>query len=51
MRFVGALYAPNFEQDVFAETSVGNEFDGLFFIDRTTRAHPTASVKNVAPQQ
>jgi erythromycin esterase len=50
-RSIGSGYAPDFEQRVFASTIIGKEFDGLFFIDTTTRARPNPSVKNVAPLQ
>jgi erythromycin esterase len=47
MRSVGSMYAPSWEQNSFAPTTVGKEFDGLFFIDVTTRARPNPSVKDV----
>ena len=51
MRSVGSMYAPNFEQNSFFPTTISEEFDGLFFIDTTTRARPNPSVKNVAQAQ
>ena len=51
MRGIGAMYAPGLEQSSFAPTTLGKEFDGLFFIDATTRARPNPSVKNVAQTQ
>jgi erythromycin esterase len=50
MRSIGSGYAPDFEERSFAPTIIGKEFDGLFFIDTTTRARPNPSVKNVAQQ-
>lgn len=49
MRSVGSMYAPGFEQQSFGPTTIAKEFDGLFFIDTTTRARPNPSVKDVAP--
>ena len=51
MRSVGSMYAPGFEQSSFGPVTVGREFDGVFFIDTTTRARPNPSVKNVAQPQ
>jgi len=51
MRSVGSVYAPGFEQNYFSRITVSKEFDGLFFIDTSTRAHPNPSVKNVAQAQ
>jgi erythromycin esterase len=48
MRAVGAIYAPGFERRSFVPTTIANEFDGLFFVDATTRARPNPSVKDVA---
>lgn len=48
MRSIGSGYTPDFEQNYFVPTILGKEFDGLFFIDTTTRARPNSSVKNVA---
>lgn len=46
MRSIGSTYFPSApEQNVFGLTVVGKEFDGLFFIDSTTRARPNPSVK------
>jgi erythromycin esterase len=46
MRSIGSMYYPGTpEQNVFAPTVPGKEFDGLFFIDSTTRARPNPSVK------
>jgi len=49
MRSIGAVYSPATEQTTFGQTSVSKDYDGLFFIDATTRARPNPSVKNVAP--
>ena len=51
MRTVGSTYAPSFERRSFAPITIGDEFDGLFFIDATTRARPNPSVKDVAQVQ
>jgi len=51
MRSVGAVYALSFEPNSFSPITISKEFDGLFFIDTTTRARPNPSVKNVAPAQ
>lgn len=51
MRSVGDRFAPSIERISFAPTTIGKEFDGLFFIDATTRARPNSSVKNVAQAQ
>lgn len=46
MRSIGSTYYPGSpEQNIFGLTVVGKEFDGLFFIDSTTRARPNPSVK------
>jgi erythromycin esterase len=50
MRSIGSGYSPSAERATFGPTTVGKEYDGLFFIDATTRARPNPSVKNVAPQ-
>jgi erythromycin esterase len=50
MRSIGSGYSPAREQATFGPTTVGKEYDGLFFIDATTRARPNPSVKNVASQ-
>jgi len=49
MRSIGAVYSPATEQTTFGQTIVSKDYDGLFFIDATTRARPNPSVKNVAP--
>jgi erythromycin esterase len=48
MRSIGAIYYPGIERSSFSPTTIGDEFDGLFFIDATTRARPNPSVKDVA---
>ena len=48
MRSVGSMYAPGSEQNSFSPVTIGKEFDGLFFIDTTSRARPNPSVKNVS---
>ena len=50
MRSIGSGYSPAREQATFGPTTVGKEYDGLFFIDATTRARPNPSVKGVASQ-
>lgn len=51
MRSVGSGYAPAFEQGSFSPITLGNEFDGLFFVDTASRARPNPSVKNVSKAQ
>jgi erythromycin esterase len=52
MRSVGSTYDISWEQQRdFMQVAPGKEFDGLFFIDTTTRARPNPSVKNVAQGQ
>jgi erythromycin esterase len=51
MRSVGAIYAPGPDQSYFLPHTLDKEFDGLFFLDTTTRARPNSSVKNVAQTQ
>jgi erythromycin esterase len=51
MRLVGSTYAAGLEQRVFFPVALGGEFDGLFFVDTTSRARPNPSVKNVAQTQ
>lgn len=36
---------------LFAPTTLRKEYDGLFFIDAATRAHPNFSVKDIATAQ
>lgn len=48
MRSVGSIYRPGAEQNFFHPVTIGDRFDGLLFIDTTTRARPNPSVKNVA---
>lgn len=38
MRSVGSMYGAGFEQSSFSPITIGKEFDGLFFIDTTSRA-------------
>lgn len=47
MRSVGSMYAAGRDQSSFSPITIGKEFDGLFFIDTTSRARPNPSVKNV----
>jgi len=47
MRSVGSMYAAGSEQSSFSPITIGKEFDGLFFVDTTSRARPNPSVKNV----
>src|SRR5262245_13795401 len=51
MRIIGSIYAPSMERASFVPTTVGSQYDGLFFVSTTTRARPNATVKNVAPAQ
>lgn len=46
MRSIGSTYYPGApERNAFGPTILAKEFDGLFFIDATTRARPNPSVK------
>jgi len=49
MRSIGSGYDPGFEARYFRPSVLASEFDGIFFIDATTRARPNPSVRNVAP--
>ena len=51
MRTVGSIYAPGADQSFSLPHILDKEFDGLFFIDTTTRSRPNPSVKNVAQTQ
>ncbi|GAB4034602.1 erythromycin esterase family protein [Spirosoma jeollabukense] len=48
MRSIGSVYAPRAEENFFYPVTIGQRFDGLLFINTTTRARPNSSVKNVA---
>ena len=47
-RSIGSVYAPSAEQNFFQPVTLNQRFDGLLFIDSTTRARPNPSVKDVA---
>jgi len=47
MRSIGSGFAADSERNFFASLKPGGEFDGLFFIDTTSRARPNPSVTNV----
>jgi erythromycin esterase len=49
MRSIGSVYGPGNDVQYYAPVVLKQSFDGLFFIDTTTRARPNPSVKNVAP--
>jgi erythromycin esterase len=48
MRSIGSIYTPVSDPNFFYPTTIGKEYDGLLFINTTTRARPNPSVKNVA---
>lgn len=48
MRDIGSVYEASAEPYFFAPTILQRRYDGLLFIDTTTRARPNPSVKNVA---
>ena len=48
MRLIGSGYSSEREQNYFLPIALKQAFDGLIFIDTTTRARATTSVKNVA---
>jgi erythromycin esterase len=47
MRLIGTFFEVNGENARMAPTIVGKQYDGLFFINTTTRARPNKSVINV----
>jgi erythromycin esterase len=49
MRSIGSIYAPEGDAGYYSPIVPRQEFDGLFFINRTTRARPNPGIKNVAP--
>jgi len=51
MRSIGSMYGPIIEANSFTLTTISKQFDGLFFIESTTRARPNPSVENVAQTQ
>ena len=48
MRDLGSIYSPANELDYLGSVDIGNQYDGLLFVDTTTRVRPNPSVKNVA---
>ena len=48
MRVIGSYYNSQAEKNYFIPVTLKQDFDGIMFFDRTTRAHPNPSVKNVA---
>lgn len=51
MRSVGSIYRPGAELNFFHPVTIGDRFDGLLFINTTTRARPNPSVKDVAGRE
>lgn len=49
MRSIGAVYGFTAFLASFPQVVIEKDYDGLFFIDVTTRARPNPSVKNIAP--
>lgn len=49
MRSIGSVYSPEAGPQYYAPVILRHNYDGLFFIDRTTRARPNPGIKNVAP--
>lgn len=47
MRSIGSVYATGSEENFFYPVTLSQRYDGLLFIDTTTRARPNPSVKNV----
>ncbi len=47
MRVIGGIYDPSFEGTSFQPVIISKDYDGLFFIDTTTRARPNPSVLNI----
>jgi erythromycin esterase len=50
MRSVGSIYGSGSESSSFGPIVISRNYDGLFFIDTTTRARPNPSVKNAVKQ-
>lgn len=48
MRSIGSTYSPDDEPYYFNKMVIRKQYDGLLFIENTTRARPNPSVKNVA---
>ena len=48
MRLIGSYYNAEAEKHYFMPTKLAHEFDGILFIDETTRARPNPSVTNAA---
>ena len=48
MRLIGSYYNAQAEKNYFIPVRLKQEFDGIAFFDKVTRAHPNPSVKNVA---
>jgi erythromycin esterase len=46
MRLIGSYYNAEMEKNYFMPTKLAQEFDGILFIDQTTRARPNPSVTN-----
>jgi erythromycin esterase len=51
MRSVGSVYAPGLERNFFSPVRIDREFDGLFFVETTSRARPNPSVRDVAREK
>lgn len=49
MRAIGSGFAPEGEAGYYTPIVPRQEYDGLFFIEHTTRARPNPGIKNVAP--
>lgn len=49
MRLIGSGFAPENESQYYEPYIPRLAYDGLFYIDRTTRARPNPGIKNVAP--
>ena len=48
MRVIGSYYNSQAEKNYFIPVTLKQEFDGIVFFDKITRAHPNPSVKNAA---
>lgn len=51
MRSIGSGFSASAEQSFLSPTTLKKSFDGIFFVNTTTRARPNPGIKNVAPVQ
>jgi erythromycin esterase len=51
MRSIGSVFSAASDPNSVAPTNLRKSFDGIFFVNTTTRARPNAGVRDVAPVQ